>query len=302
MGTYVVGDIHGCYDMWIKLKNLIENQDPDAKFILVGDIVDRGPNMLAMIQWAMQNITPDGKYQMILGNHEDMKIDWWEAYNKLKSKYKKAGKQCGVDMMHSEHYGFDEWIVENELTDEYIDSVIDFFKSLPLIIEEDIKTIGDKTVHYIISHGSMSQDFINNDGTFNSDVLTDEYLSTRMFIGEKPKDSILWDRNFFGNSWEYNTITVHGHTPTIIRDLVVRGAVPGLIDFKSKDINIDCGAVFHNDGGQLAAIRLEDLEEFYVEGTYDNEYIREYRIEERNNHMMHNMRNTRKQELLAMVK
>ena len=39
MATYVVGDIHGCYDEWIALKDRIEGRDKQAKFILVGDIM-----------------------------------------------------------------------------------------------------------------------------------------------------------------------------------------------------------------------------------------------------------------------
>ena len=70
MGTYVVGDIHGCFGSWIKLKNKIEKQDSVARFILIGDIVDRGPEVCKMITWARKHITTDGKYQMILGNHE----------------------------------------------------------------------------------------------------------------------------------------------------------------------------------------------------------------------------------------
>ena len=80
MGTYVVGDIHGCYDQWIELKNRIESQDEAAVFILVGDIVDRGPKVMEMIRWAMENVTEDGKYQMICGNHEREKVEWYGEF------------------------------------------------------------------------------------------------------------------------------------------------------------------------------------------------------------------------------
>ena len=38
MGTYVVGDIHGCLSQWLAFKEKIEKRDEDARFILVGDL------------------------------------------------------------------------------------------------------------------------------------------------------------------------------------------------------------------------------------------------------------------------
>ena len=59
----------------------------------------------------------------------------------------------------------------------------------------------------------------------------------------------------------YKTILVHGHTPT------VDGYSKGRIEFGKKYINVDCGCVYRKQGfkeANLAAIRLEDLEEFYL--------------------------------------
>lgn len=79
MGSYAVGDIHGCFDEWIEFKNKIEYLDKSARFILVGDIVDRGPKENDMIGWALKNITKTGKYRMIIGNHE---YDRWQTERK----------------------------------------------------------------------------------------------------------------------------------------------------------------------------------------------------------------------------
>ena len=61
MATYGVGDIHGCYSKWIKLKEKIEAQDKDARFILVGDILDRGSETVQMLLWCLENITPNSE-------------------------------------------------------------------------------------------------------------------------------------------------------------------------------------------------------------------------------------------------
>jgi len=71
MGIYVIGDIHGCYTQFTELRERIENNDADAVFILAGDIVGRGPEDEKILSWAYENITLNGKYQMVLGNHDD---------------------------------------------------------------------------------------------------------------------------------------------------------------------------------------------------------------------------------------
>ncbi len=58
------------FDEWICFKDWIESVDKQATFILIGDIVDRGPKEEEMLRWAMANVTGNGKYQMIMGNHE----------------------------------------------------------------------------------------------------------------------------------------------------------------------------------------------------------------------------------------
>lgn len=70
MGTYVVGDLHGCYDEWMEFKDKIEAMDNEAEFILVGDIIDRGPKEKQLLSWCKRNIRKGGKYQMVMGNHE----------------------------------------------------------------------------------------------------------------------------------------------------------------------------------------------------------------------------------------
>ena len=39
MGTYVIGDVHGCYTQFMELLERIEKRDSDARFILTGDII-----------------------------------------------------------------------------------------------------------------------------------------------------------------------------------------------------------------------------------------------------------------------
>ena len=66
---YVMSDIHGCYDEYIKLLDLIHFNDKDTLYVL-GDVIDRGPYSIKVLQHMMMysNIIP------IIGNHEYMAI------------------------------------------------------------------------------------------------------------------------------------------------------------------------------------------------------------------------------------
>lgn len=277
MGTYVVGDIHGCYSSWIKLKNKIEKQDSEATFILIGDIVDRGPQVCKMITWAMENITPDGKYQMILGNHEDMKIKWWDEYkNMVKETLVEKEQRYGDKIRPTFDYGdypdaydFADCMIGERYKEEQVDEIITFFRGLPYYKELKIDT-GKRKQHYIIVHGGIGPECLNKDESFRKRSIKEAGNGMQIYAVRSNKKTILWERRYTGRKELKKTIIVHGHTPTVSTGCRLWGAVPGKIFFTSNDINVDCGEVYRSKGykdGNLAAIRLEDLAEFYVRGS-----------------------------------
>lgn len=68
----VVGDVAGQYDTLIKL---IEPFLGKEEIVLAGDLVDRGPKSREVVQFAINN--KDNGVKAIIGNHEDMMIDWY---------------------------------------------------------------------------------------------------------------------------------------------------------------------------------------------------------------------------------
>lgn len=54
---YVMSDIHGCYNEFIKMMDLIQLKDNDTLYIL-GDVIDRGNGSLQILDYIMnhQNI------------------------------------------------------------------------------------------------------------------------------------------------------------------------------------------------------------------------------------------------------
>ncbi len=67
MSTYVISDIHGEYDMFMRLLEKIKFSEKDMLYVL-GDVLDRGPNPIKTLLEMMKypNILP------IVGNHEVM--------------------------------------------------------------------------------------------------------------------------------------------------------------------------------------------------------------------------------------
>ena len=71
---YVVSDIHGQYEKLVKLLEVINFNSTDELYIL-GDIIDRGPEIVKVVDLVMS--TPN--IHMILGNHEDMFLNYWRT-------------------------------------------------------------------------------------------------------------------------------------------------------------------------------------------------------------------------------
>ncbi len=90
MAIYVMGDIHGCFDEFKSLLKKAQFNHKEDQLYLVGDLINRGPKSLDVIQYLMeheQSIFP------VLGNHdlsylvyaaEKTKLRRGDTYNLLK--------------------------------------------------------------------------------------------------------------------------------------------------------------------------------------------------------------------------
>ena len=66
MNTFVIGDIHGSFKQFIDLLKKINYKQHEDKIILVGDLVNRGPESLAVLNYCMAN----PNITSVLGNHD----------------------------------------------------------------------------------------------------------------------------------------------------------------------------------------------------------------------------------------
>ena len=67
MATYAVGDIQGCYTSFTQLLAQIGFSPARDRLWLVGDLINRGPDSLAVLRWAKQH---EHALKVVLGNHD----------------------------------------------------------------------------------------------------------------------------------------------------------------------------------------------------------------------------------------
>lgn len=66
---FVVGDVHGCFDMLSDLLDEVEFDTSEDRLFSVGDLVDRGEKSADVLQWIARPW-----FHAVRGNHEDLLI------------------------------------------------------------------------------------------------------------------------------------------------------------------------------------------------------------------------------------
>lgn len=120
-----IGDIHGYFDELMKLLEKIKYSKGSDRLILLGDLVDRGPNSLEVVNWARTN-----KIECVRGNHDDryLQIDKQVKWHK-----RNPGEQKPRVFNHVEKMGLYSKLGEENLA---------WIESLPIYIKiPEIQTI-----------------------------------------------------------------------------------------------------------------------------------------------------------------
>ncbi len=227
---YAISDIHGCADYFEKMISAIGFGEDDELYVL-GDIIDRGEYPLKMIRIVMET----RNIRMILGNHEDMMIQYYE--NRGEKEHERWMRNGGSITQKQ----FESLPAVARL------DILSFFRSLPLHIFKD---------DFLMVHAGIKTPMGNEDD-----------------IACQTRRDLIWIRNdFFENKTGLSKTTIFGHTPTVVirnkeSEIGKHSGRSMSIwhDDKHHDkIGIDCGVVYPEYGGRLACIRLNDLKEFYI--------------------------------------
>ena len=234
MSIYVMSDIHGQYDAYIKMLEKINFSEEDD-LIILGDILDRGPKPIAIILDIMKrpNVT------VLAGNHEVMACECFGLL--LQDITCESVASFNEDMIEK----VSNWFLNGgrTTTDELHKydkqtkrKIVEFIADFELYDEVEIN---GKT--YILVHAGL--------GHFAPDKQLWEY----------ELDELVWERPDYEEAYFDDKFVITGHTPTMHIEGNPR---PGYIYQKNNHIAIDCGCCF--SGGRLACLRLDDMEEFYV--------------------------------------
>ena len=67
MSTYCIGDLHGCYDEFMQLLDLIDFDPKLDELLLTGDLIGRGPQPLETLNFVLKH---QSCIKAVLGNHD----------------------------------------------------------------------------------------------------------------------------------------------------------------------------------------------------------------------------------------
>lgn len=273
--TYVISDVHGCYDQFMELLMRIHFNDNDTLYLL-GDIIDRGPKSNQMIRWLVRQ---QAKHNVIfmLGNHEQMML-----------------QDCPTPDSFLPRFSGD-WIYNGGIsTSKQVENDIECSGE---IISEFIELCRDAPAHKIVKFLDASRQeheiLLVHAGLYppsqsQIEDMKSGKLSFDEFISSQSDFDKVWVReDWLFSKWKPEMNVIFGHTPTnLIASIcetelanikpspimqcmpsgkqVARGFESQIMQWNGRTA-IDCGCVY---GGRLACIRLEDGNVWYAQGIH----------------------------------
>jgi bis(5'-nucleosyl)-tetraphosphatase (symmetrical) len=175
----IYGDIHGCYDEFISLRNKINPKKDDIE-ICVGDIITKGKDSTRTLDFIIDN-----NIKSVLGNHEN-KIIRYLNHQKFKKKNPielDADEQNIVNNLSQKHRGF--------------------LENMPLFL---------KFGYITIVHGGL-QNYMSLDNLSKRDyqkILRMRYLDKNgkyLTFGKEDQNSTFWANIYDGNQG----FIIYGH-------------------------------------------------------------------------------------------
>lgn len=221
---FIISDIHGQYKAFEQLLTFWDQKDV---LVLLGDLIDRGPQSYEVVQKVMDLKRHYGEQVVFCkGNHEEMLLDFIENPGQKHAFYYKYG---GRETMAS------------------------FLRYLPVEVSE-LDPIDQ--VQIVKEKFAEELDFLNCGKLYEiagNLLLTHAgFDSSCAAVDETPEENFLWIRQHYKNENKTPFINVFGHTPV----QHIHDSNDVWISEDQKYIGIDGGCYFT---GQLNGIVLSEV-------------------------------------------
>lgn len=181
MLTFAVGDVHGCFDELQALLAVCEviRGGEDARFILIGDYIDRGPESKQVVDFLIRRQSDQGRRFICLrGNHEEMLV---RAAEKERSDRDLMNWWANGGEQTLDSYGVND---PSDLPAEHLS----WIQQLPRMHKDPYRLF----VHAGIRPGVP--------------------------VALQSEEDLLWMREpFLSSTDDHGVLVVHGHTPTTSR-------------------------------------------------------------------------------------
>lgn len=265
MSTYVISDIHGCYNELFSMLEKIHFSESD-NLILAGDYIDRGKQNYEMLKWMEQ--CPKNVL-LLRGNHEEefaSYVDLMQLIDRaeelgmdfsshtdtevLYESLKYLLRQKKLPVVYFDLYGTIGTLLEQNHVTLY--DLCGWSKVIRQMPYYQKVTIADR--NYIVVHAGYADGLEDASGQFES--LEQFFLYAR--------------EEGIQSGGAVHSVIIAGHTPTTVKESFAYNA--GNV-FRYYDAgrdcvfyDIDCGCAFRsrNPEAKLACIRLEDDKIFYI--------------------------------------
>lgn len=219
--VYVIGDIHGRYDLFRAALDRIEQHHsalpkPQALYVvLLGDLVDRGPDSARVLEFVHQVQSRTPYVVTLKGNHEEMMVRAIDGEPGLMRAWLRSGgkdtlRSLGMEVPRSDE---EMAMATAELRRRLAPELVDWMRGLPLTAQS-----GD----YLFCHAGVRPG---------------------VPIKRQQRDDLLWIREeFLTSEQDHGAVIVHGHS------------VSAELEMRPNRIGIDTGAY---RSGTLSVLYLE---------------------------------------------
>ncbi len=198
--TFVIGDIHGCYDeLYALTTNLIVKagmQPKKDRLVFLGDYVDRGLKTRQVIETLMKWNKKYPHWQFLYGNHEDLMLDALvykgQIYQSYDLWWEQGGKETAYSYIPEDRSAYEKAIssVKDTIPAEHLD----WLRNRPYYFEDE---------NYFYVHGGVLPETSLEEVKF--------YLTDTGF--NKVKQAVIWARDEFINSnYDWGKKIIFGHT------------------------------------------------------------------------------------------